>query len=180
MFYLFIFLLLTDWCISGFWQCFLLTLNIFTIYFQEFLPQLEDAGGTKGTSSSDLFHLPSHTTRRAYCFFLFFLKKCFGFWCVCLSFTSDIKELMQEQGSSNVIVASAHREILRQSSQDAISKSATIHRWARAASRHPQERPSLPVEKRVFLTGPGQKSCDALICNLCTPPECGECLKLQV
>ncbi|XP_075887565.1 pecanex-like protein 3 isoform X2 [Nelusetta ayraudi] len=45
----------------------------------EFLPQLEDAGGTR-----------------------------------------DIKELMQEQGSCNVIVASAHREILRQSSQDTI------------------------------------------------------------
>lgn len=38
------------------------------------------------------------------------------------SFTSDIKELMREQGSSNVIVTSAHREILRQSSQDTISK----------------------------------------------------------
>lgn len=41
-------------------------------------------------------------------------------------FTSDIKELMREQGSSNVIVTSANREILRQSSQDTISKSATI------------------------------------------------------
>uniref|UniRef100_A0A667Z924 Pecanex-like protein n=1 Tax=Myripristis murdjan TaxID=586833 RepID=A0A667Z924_9TELE len=47
----------------------------------EFLPQLEDTGGTK-----------------------------------------DIKELMREQGSNNVIVTSAHREILRQSSQDTISK----------------------------------------------------------
>ncbi|XP_030601840.1 pecanex-like protein 3 [Archocentrus centrarchus] len=45
----------------------------------EFLPQLEDSGGTK-----------------------------------------DIKELMREQGSNNVIVTSAHREILRQSSQDPI------------------------------------------------------------
>uniref|UniRef100_A0A3Q1J3L2 Pecanex-like protein n=1 Tax=Anabas testudineus TaxID=64144 RepID=A0A3Q1J3L2_ANATE len=35
-------------------------------------------------------------------------------------FTSDIKELMREQGSNNVIVTSAHREILRQSSQDTI------------------------------------------------------------
>ncbi|KAE8287536.1 Pecanex-like protein 3 Pecanex-like protein 3 [Larimichthys crocea] len=47
----------------------------------EFLPQLEDTGGTK-----------------------------------------DIKELMREQGSNNVIVTSVHREILRQSSQDAIIK----------------------------------------------------------
>uniref|UniRef100_A0A3B4TL77 Pecanex-like protein n=1 Tax=Seriola dumerili TaxID=41447 RepID=A0A3B4TL77_SERDU len=46
----------------------------------EFLPQLEDSGGTK-----------------------------------------DIKELLREQGSNNVIVTSAHREILRQSSQDTIS-----------------------------------------------------------
>uniref|UniRef100_A0A8C4EC50 Pecanex-like protein n=1 Tax=Dicentrarchus labrax TaxID=13489 RepID=A0A8C4EC50_DICLA len=45
----------------------------------EFLPQLEDTGGTK-----------------------------------------DIKELMREQGSNNIIVTSAHREILRQSSQDTI------------------------------------------------------------
>uniref|UniRef100_A0A4W6D570 Pecanex-like protein n=1 Tax=Lates calcarifer TaxID=8187 RepID=A0A4W6D570_LATCA len=45
----------------------------------EFLPQLEDTGGTK-----------------------------------------DIKELMREQGSNNVIVTSAQREILRQSSQDTI------------------------------------------------------------
>uniref|UniRef100_A0A667YHD9 Pecanex-like protein n=1 Tax=Myripristis murdjan TaxID=586833 RepID=A0A667YHD9_9TELE len=52
----------------------------------EFLPQLEDTGGTK-----------------------------------------DIKELMREQGSNNVIVTSAHREILRQSSQDTISKPAAIH-----------------------------------------------------
>ncbi|KAF7205729.1 pecanex-like protein 3 [Nothobranchius furzeri] len=43
----------------------------------EFLPQLEDAGGTK-----------------------------------------DLKELTQAQGSNNVIVTSAHREILRQSSYD--------------------------------------------------------------
>lgn len=35
---------------------------------------------------------------------------------------------MREQGSNNVIVTSAHRDILRQSSQDTISKSATIHR----------------------------------------------------
>lgn len=41
-------------------------------------------------------------------------------------FISDIKELLREQGSNNVIVTSAHREILRQSSQDTISKSATI------------------------------------------------------
>uniref|UniRef100_A0A667YGR7 Pecanex-like protein n=1 Tax=Myripristis murdjan TaxID=586833 RepID=A0A667YGR7_9TELE len=47
----------------------------------EFLPQLEDTGGTK-----------------------------------------DIKELMREQGSNNVIVTSAHREILRQSSQDTIKQ----------------------------------------------------------
>lgn len=40
-------------------------------------------------------------------------------------FTLDIKELLREQGSNNVIVTSAHREILRQSSQDTISKSAT-------------------------------------------------------
>uniref|UniRef100_A0A7N9ATA8 Pecanex-like protein n=1 Tax=Mastacembelus armatus TaxID=205130 RepID=A0A7N9ATA8_9TELE len=33
----------------------------------------------------------------------------------------DIKELMQEQGSNNVIVTSAHREILRQTSQDTIT-----------------------------------------------------------
>lgn len=43
----------------------------------EFLPQLEDPGGTK-----------------------------------------DIKELMREQGSNNIIVTSAHREVLHQSSQD--------------------------------------------------------------
>ncbi|XP_026090408.1 pecanex-like protein 3 [Carassius auratus] len=43
----------------------------------EFLPQLEDPGGSK-----------------------------------------DIKELMQEQGSSNVIVTSAHRDVLRHNSQD--------------------------------------------------------------
>lgn len=43
-----------------------------------------------------------------------------------LFFPSDVKERMQEQGSSNVIVASAHREVLRQSSQDTNSKSATI------------------------------------------------------
>uniref|UniRef100_A0A671VAB6 Pecanex-like protein n=1 Tax=Sparus aurata TaxID=8175 RepID=A0A671VAB6_SPAAU len=47
----------------------------------EFLPQLEDSGGTK-----------------------------------------DIKELMREQGSNNVIVTSAHREVLRQSSQDTIKQ----------------------------------------------------------
>uniref|UniRef100_A0A3B4Y4N6 Pecanex-like protein n=1 Tax=Seriola lalandi dorsalis TaxID=1841481 RepID=A0A3B4Y4N6_SERLL len=47
----------------------------------EFLPQLEDSGGTK-----------------------------------------DIKELLREQGSNNVIVTSAHREILRQSSQDTIKQ----------------------------------------------------------
>lgn len=41
------------------------------------------------------------------------------------SFTTDIKELMREQGSNNVIVTSAHREVLRQSSQDTISKSVT-------------------------------------------------------
>lgn len=35
---------------------------------------------------------------------------------------------MREQGSNNVIVTSAHRDILRQSSQDTISKSATIQR----------------------------------------------------
>lgn len=40
------------------------------------------------------------------------------------SFAADIKELMREQGSNNVIVTSAHREVLRQSSQDTISKSA--------------------------------------------------------
>ncbi|XP_056262587.1 pecanex-like protein 3 isoform X2 [Pseudoliparis swirei] len=34
--------------------------------------------------------------------------------------TNDIKELMREQGSINVIVTSAHREILRQRSQDTI------------------------------------------------------------
>lgn len=61
------------------------------------------------------------------------------FLCCCFlsdlfSFTSDIKELMREQGSSNVIVTSAHREFLRQSSQDTISKSATIHWWASAVS----------------------------------------------
>uniref|UniRef100_A0AAX7SYD3 Pecanex-like protein n=1 Tax=Astatotilapia calliptera TaxID=8154 RepID=A0AAX7SYD3_ASTCA len=49
----------------------------------EFLPQLEDSGGTK-----------------------------------------DIKELMREQGSNNVIVTSAQREILRQSSQDPIKPGA--------------------------------------------------------
>uniref|UniRef100_A0A8C3A091 Pecanex-like protein n=1 Tax=Cyclopterus lumpus TaxID=8103 RepID=A0A8C3A091_CYCLU len=37
-----------------------------------------------------------------------------------LPFTSDIKELMREQGRNNVIVTSAHREILRQRSQDTI------------------------------------------------------------
>uniref|UniRef100_A0AAV2JCL8 Pecanex-like protein n=1 Tax=Knipowitschia caucasica TaxID=637954 RepID=A0AAV2JCL8_KNICA len=46
----------------------------------EFLPQLEDACGTK----------------------------------------VDIKELMREQGSNNVIVTSAHRDVLQQSSQDTI------------------------------------------------------------
>ncbi|KAK7926119.1 hypothetical protein WMY93_008429 [Mugilogobius chulae] len=34
--------------------------------------------------------------------------------------TKDIKELMREQGSNNVIVTSAHRDVLRQSSQDTI------------------------------------------------------------
>lgn len=43
-----------------------------------------------------------------------------------LFFPFDVKERTQEQGSSNVIVASAHREILRQSSQDTMSKSAAI------------------------------------------------------
>uniref|UniRef100_A0A3Q3EH39 Pecanex-like protein n=1 Tax=Labrus bergylta TaxID=56723 RepID=A0A3Q3EH39_9LABR len=51
----------------------------------EFLPQLEDSGGTK-----------------------------------------DIKELMREQGSNNVIVTSAHRDILRQSSQDTIKPGACM------------------------------------------------------
>ncbi|GLD46807.1 pecanex-like protein 3 isoform X1 [Lates japonicus] len=51
----------------------------------EFLPQLEDTGGTK-----------------------------------------DIKELMREQGSNNVIVTSAHREILRQSSQDTIRATSVV------------------------------------------------------
>uniref|UniRef100_A0A3B5QEB3 Pecanex-like protein n=1 Tax=Xiphophorus maculatus TaxID=8083 RepID=A0A3B5QEB3_XIPMA len=50
----------------------------------EFLPQLEDVGGT-----------------------------------------TDLKELTQAQGSNNVIVTSAHRAILRQSSQDAQSKAAS-------------------------------------------------------
>uniref|UniRef100_A0A8D3AGC4 Pecanex-like protein n=1 Tax=Scophthalmus maximus TaxID=52904 RepID=A0A8D3AGC4_SCOMX len=36
--------------------------------------------------------------------------------------TGDIKELMREQGSNNMIVTSAHREILRQSSQDTIKQ----------------------------------------------------------
>ena len=44
-----------------------------------------------------------------------------------LILTSDIKELMREQGSNNVIVTSAHRDILRQSSQDTIRKSAINH-----------------------------------------------------
>uniref|UniRef100_A0A8C8D854 Pecanex-like protein n=1 Tax=Oncorhynchus tshawytscha TaxID=74940 RepID=A0A8C8D854_ONCTS len=47
----------------------------------EFLPQLDDSGGSK-----------------------------------------DIKDLMREQGSNNLIVTSAHREILRHSSQDPIRK----------------------------------------------------------
>ncbi|XP_077448331.1 pecanex-like protein 3 isoform X1 [Stigmatopora argus] len=51
----------------------------------EFLPQLEDSGGTK-----------------------------------------DIKELMREQGSNNVIVTSAHREILQQSSQDTVSAPSVV------------------------------------------------------
>uniref|UniRef100_A0A672ZHF4 Pecanex-like protein n=1 Tax=Sphaeramia orbicularis TaxID=375764 RepID=A0A672ZHF4_9TELE len=39
-----------------------------------------------------------------------------------LCFISDIKELMREQGSNNMIVTSAHREILRQSSQDTMKQ----------------------------------------------------------
>lgn len=37
--------------------------NIVTIHFQEFLPQLEDAGGTKGQLSSAFFCVPSHRGR---------------------------------------------------------------------------------------------------------------------
>ena len=58
-------------------------------------------------------------------------------------FTSDIKELMREQGSNNVIVTSAHREILRQSSQDTISKSAPNH-WP-GKSMQTEQRIILPV-----------------------------------
>ncbi|KAM8835125.1 pecanex-like protein 3 isoform 1-T1 [Synchiropus picturatus] len=58
----------------------------------EFLPQLEDTGGTK-----------------------------------------DIKELMREQGSNNVIVTSAHREILRQSSQDTIRAPSVVQSCIAAA-----------------------------------------------
>lgn len=35
---------------------------------------------------------------------------------------SDIKELIQEHGSNNVIVTSAHRDVLRHNSQDNTSK----------------------------------------------------------
>ncbi|KAM4619872.1 pecanex-like protein 3 [Polymixia lowei] len=58
----------------------------------EFLPQLEDTGGTK-----------------------------------------DIKELMREQGSNNVIVTSAHRDILRQSSQDTIRAASVVQSCIAAA-----------------------------------------------
>ncbi|XP_042354519.1 pecanex-like protein 1 isoform X1 [Plectropomus leopardus] len=58
----------------------------------EFLPQLEDSGGTK-----------------------------------------DIKELMREQGSNNVIVTSAHRDILRQRSQDAIRAPSVVQSCIAAA-----------------------------------------------
>ncbi|KAK1882682.1 Pecanex-like protein 3, partial [Dissostichus eleginoides] len=58
----------------------------------EFLPQLEDTGGTK-----------------------------------------DIKELMREQGSNNMIVTSAHREILRQRSQDTIRAPSVVQSCIAAA-----------------------------------------------
>ncbi|KAJ8266146.1 hypothetical protein GJAV_G00126460 [Gymnothorax javanicus] len=58
----------------------------------EFLPQLDDAGGSK-----------------------------------------DIKDLMREQGSNNVIVTSAHREILRHSSQDTIRGSSVVQSCLAAA-----------------------------------------------
>ncbi|XP_064207810.1 pecanex-like protein 3 isoform X1 [Anguilla rostrata] len=58
----------------------------------EFLPQLEDTGGSK-----------------------------------------DIKDLMREQGSNNVIVTSAHREILRHSSQDTIRGASVVQSCLAAA-----------------------------------------------
>ncbi|XP_061818437.1 pecanex-like protein 3 isoform X1 [Nerophis lumbriciformis] len=58
----------------------------------EFLPQLEDSGGTK-----------------------------------------DMKELLREQGSNNVIVTSAHREMLRQSSQDTIRAPSMVQSCIAAA-----------------------------------------------
>ncbi|KAJ8276365.1 hypothetical protein COCON_G00081170 [Conger conger] len=58
----------------------------------EFLPQLDDTGGSK-----------------------------------------DIKDLMREQGSNNVIVTSAHREILRHSSQDTIRGASVVQSCLAAA-----------------------------------------------
>ncbi|TNN76197.1 Pecanex-like protein 3 [Liparis tanakae] len=82
---------------STFSNCFHLYLWIFLLAFpfllyMEFLPQLEDTGGT-----------------------------------------NDIKELMREQGSNNVIVTSAHREILRQRSQDTIRGPSVIQSCIAAA-----------------------------------------------
>lgn len=44
-------------------------------------------------------------------------------YCICLP---DIKELMREQGSNNVILTSTHREDLRLSSQDTIRKPSRV------------------------------------------------------
>lgn len=67
----------------------------------------------------------------------------FGFLSDFFPFTSDIKELMREQGSNNVIVTSAHREILRQSSQDTIRKSAS-DQWPETSIIQPGKQYSLP------------------------------------
>ena len=51
--------------------------------------------------------------------------------------TSEIKEIMEEQGSNNAIVTSSDHEILRQSSQDTISKSAVTHLSVLSFISHP-------------------------------------------
>uniref|UniRef100_A0A3Q3X8P9 Pecanex-like protein n=1 Tax=Mola mola TaxID=94237 RepID=A0A3Q3X8P9_MOLML len=80
----------------------------------EFLPQLEDTGGTK-----------------------------------------DIKELMREQGSSNVIVTSANREILRQSSQDTIKQLQEVEQLPDHLSRQSPENNGLGA---YFPLGPSAES----------------------
>lgn len=43
----------------------------------------------------------------------------------------DIKELMQEQGYNNMIVTSAHRDVLRRNSQDNTSKNGPYYRCSK-------------------------------------------------